>query len=1060
MVSRESPNRQKGMHTTPYRAESGFPGRLAIALIAGALFLLPAPATAQYFGRNKVQYDDFDWMVLHTDHFDIHYYSAMTGIVEDLALQSERWYERLARTFQHEFEAPKPLIFYADHPDFQQTNTLQGAIGEGTGGVTESLKNRVIMPVTGSYWDTDHVLGHELVHAFQYNVAQSRQGGGLQGLYANPLWLIEGMAEYLSVGRDDPLTAMWLRDALLQDDFPTIREMTKEQRFFPYRFGQAFWAYVGGVYGDDAIIQTFRRSLRIGFAPAIQQVLGVSTDTLSVQWRQAVADAYLPLMEGRTHPDSAGRRLLDEKNAGSQNVSPALSPDGRFIAFLSEKDLFSVDLYMADAHTGKIIRKLTSANSDPHTDALRYIDSSGTWSPDGARFAYVVFASGDNEINIVNTSGGGGKTRIRPEGIGSISNPAWSPDGRYIAFTGMAGGLSDLYLWDLETEQLERLTNDPYADFHAAWSPDGNTLAFTSDRGPETDFETLSYSKFRISLLDMRTRGVRVLPLLGNVRHSNPQFAPNGDLYFLSDADGFADIYRTDSSGRSIERITRLVTGVSGIVAMSPAMSVASETGELALSIFDEFGYQIRGLPADPQGVPLGRIASVATTPDRLGRNLPPLDPDRASRVAEYLDDATTGLEPRGTFPAAEAVDYDPTLALDYLGQPSVGVGADQFGTYVGGGASAFFSDMLGNKVLGVALQAQGTFKDIGGQVQYADLADRWNWGVSAGRIPYQMLFQSFNPPDSLNPASISQIRQRVFDTAVGASVAYPFSTTRRVEMGLGLRRYSYDFEEDRYFIDGFGRVIGQDRFDRPDLEALYTPLNLGSAQLAYVGDNSFFGFTSPIRGGRFRLGVEATVGTETFFTVVGDWRRYFAPTRNLTVALRGMHIGRYGGIESANVIQPFFLGWETNIRGYAYESFETRECGVSQGCPVYDRLFGNQYAVANLEMRIPLFGVEQYGVFAFPFLPTELVAFVDGGVAWYDQPPGANARFGTSSVLDDKPTLVWSTDSLERIPVFSTGLSARTNILGLLILETYFAYPFQRPDKGWHWGFNLAPGW
>lgn len=1042
------------------------PGLLLVAVAVVAPLLLPVAAEAQsYFGRNKVQYDDFDWQVLGTGHFDLHYYSTMSGVVEDLARQSERWYERLARTFQHEFEEPKPLIFYADHPDFQQTNTLQGAIGEGTGGVTESLKNRVIMPVTGSYADTDHVLGHELVHAFQYNVAQSRQGGGLQGLYANPLWLIEGMAEYLSVGRDDPLTAMWLRDAILRDDFPTIRQMTREQRFFPYRFGQALWAYIGGVYGDDAVIQTFRRSLRIGFQPAIQQVLGVSTDTLSVQWRRAVADAYGPLMEGRTHPDSIGRILLDEDNAGSQNIAPSLSPDGRYVAFLSEKDLFSVDLFLADARTGDVIRKLTSADSDPHADALRYIDSSGTWSPDGAQFAYVVFAGGDNEINIVDTSDGDLDRRIRPEGIGSISNPAWSPDGRYIAFTGMKGGIADLYLWDLESGDLEQLTNDRHADFHAAWSPDGRTLAFTSDRGPETNFETLTYSSFRISLLDLSTRGVRTLPLLGDVRHSNPQFAPDGRLYFLSDADGFADIYRTDLSTGSVERITRLSTAVSGIVAMSPAMSVSSGTGEVAFSVFEEFGFKIHHLPANPSGTALMRVAERDPSADGLGRNLPPLNPDRFSRVADYLADAETGLEPEGLFARTDATEYDPSLALDYLGQPSIGVAADQFGTYLGGGASAFFSDMLGNKLLGVAVQANGTFKDIGGQVQYADIGDRWNWGVQAGRIPYQLLYQQYNFGDSITPPSVSQIRQRIFETSASGALAYPFSTTRRIEGSLGIRRYSYDFEEDRFYIDQFGRIFARERLDRPDLEGRYETLNLSSAGLAYVGDNSNFGFTSPIRGGRFRFGVEATVGTENYFTAIADWRRYFAPHRNLTVAFRGQHIGRYGGIEQGNVIQPFFLGWETNIRGYAYESFDASECAspedsVGNSCPVFDRLFGNQIAVANLEMRIPLLGVEQYGLIAFPFLPTELTAFVDAGVAWYDQDPADNATFGVSDDLDNSPTFKWSTTSLERIPVVSAGFSARTNILGFLVLETYLAYPFQRPAKGWHWGFNLAPGW
>lgn len=1040
--------------------------RLGLFIAAAAVvapLALPAPVAAQYFGRNKVQYDDFEWRVLNTDHFDIHYYEEMSGVIEDLARQSERWYERLARLFQHEFEQAKPLIFYADHPDFQQTNTLSGFIGEGTGGATESLKNRVIMPMTGSYADTDHVLGHELVHAFQYNVAQSRQGGGLQGLYSNPLWLIEGMAEFLSVGRDDPLTAMWLRDAVLEDDFPTIEQMTREQRFFPYRFGQALWAYIGGVYGDDAVAQTFRRSLRIGFQPALQQVLGVSPDTLSVQWRQAVEDAYGPLMEGRTHPDSAGRILLDENNAGSQNIAPALSPDGTRLAFLSEKDLFSVDLFLADAETGEVIRKLSSADSDPHSDALRYIDSSGTWSPDGSRFAYIVFAGGDNEINIVDASDGDLEQRIQPEGIGSISNPAWSPDGSKILFTGLRGGISDLYLWDLESGEYEQLTNDKHADFHGTWSPDGSMIAFASDRGPSTNFETFTYSEYRIAIMDVASRSVRTLPLLGDARHSNPQFGPDGDLYFLSDADGFSDIYRADLDSGSVERVTRLATAVSGIVAMSPALSVASQSGEIAFSVFTEFGFRMHRLPADAPGVPLNVVAQVDPTVDRLGRNLPPIASDRFSRIEEYLADPLTGLEPEGYFTGADATDYSPSLALDYVGQPSVGVAADQFGTYVGGGASAFFSDMLGNKLLGVAVQAQGTVKDIGGQVQYADVGDRWNWGVQAGRIPYQLLFQSFNPADENEPPSVSQIRQRIFDTSASGSLAYPFSTTRRLEGSLGFRRYSYDFEEDRFYLDDFGRVIGQDRFDRPDLEDGYRTLNLATMGLAYVGDNSNFGFVSPIRGGRFRFGVEATMGTENYFTAIADWRRYFAPSRNLTVAVRGQHVGRYGGIEQGNIIQPYFLGWETNIRGYAYESFEAGECVVAEGssadaCPVFDRLFGNQIAVANFEMRVPLFGVEQYGLINFPFLPTELTAFVDAGLAWYDQEP-VNARFGVSD-LDNSPTLKWSTSSLERIPVVSAGFSARTNVLGFLILETYFAYPFQRPDKGWHWGFNLAPGW
>ena len=72
----------------------------------------------------------------------------------------------------------QPLVLYASHPDFEQTNVVGGMIGEGTGGVTEGLKRRVVLPLAGTLAETDHVLGHELVHAFQYDISAQRAAAG------------------------------------------------------------------------------------------------------------------------------------------------------------------------------------------------------------------------------------------------------------------------------------------------------------------------------------------------------------------------------------------------------------------------------------------------------------------------------------------------------------------------------------------------------------------------------------------------------------------------------------------------------------------------------------------------------------------------------------------------------------------------------------------------------------------------------------------------------------------------------------------------------------------
>jgi outer membrane protein assembly factor BamA len=108
--------------------------------------------------------------------------------------------------------------------------------------------------------------------------------------------------------------------------------------------------------------------------------------------------------------------------------------------------------------------------------------------------------------------------------------------------------------------------------------------------------------------------------------------------------------------------------------------------------------------------------------------------------------------------------------------------------------------------------------------------------------------------------------------------------------------------------------------------------------------------------------------------------------------------------------------------------------------------LIGTRVAVASLELRLPLIGTEELGLIKFPFLPTEIAPFVDAGVAW-DESRNPKLEFATNS-------------SATNIPVVSAGVSARFNILGYLVLEAYYAYPFQRPNKGWHFGFNLAPGW
>ncbi|MEJ2503575.1 MAG: peptidase S9, partial [Gemmatimonadota bacterium] len=919
--------------------------RLALSVVAGVsvLAVTPEVAEAQYFGRNKVQYERFDWEVMHTDQFDFHFYPEEREAVSDAARMGQRWYTRLSRVFNHEFEDVKPIILYANHPDFQQTNTTAGQVSEGTGGFTESMKNRVVMPLTGVYGDTDHVLGHELVHAFQYDIAQRMAAMGQQGLGGLPLWLIEGMAEYLSVGRNDAHTAMWLRDAALRGDLPTFQQLTTDPRFFPYRYGQALWAYIGGRWGDRAVTDLYKSSLRYGWGISVQRVLRVTEQQLNDDWMRSIRATYLPLMQGKDRPEEVATKVLaPDIDAGEMNIGPSISPDGELVAFFTERDLFEISLYLANARTGEVVEKLADSQTDVHFDALSFLSSSGAWSPDGTRLAFTAFARGDEELAVLRVSDQEVERRIRIEGVGAVTTPAWSPDGRTIAVSGNAGGVSDLYLVDVETGETTQLTDDRYADLQPAWSPDGRTLAFVTDR-VGTDFDDLTYGEMKLGLIDVATREVEMLEIFAGGKHIDPHFGPEGRwLYFISDADGFSDVYRLEVASGSIQRITRQATGVSGVTKLAPALTIAMETGDIMFSEFSEGNYTVFRMDAaqvEAEAEPVfERFAGV-----QPGGVLPPVEAAGRGIVANYLEEQSRGLPSGADFPVEE---YGGGLALDYVGVPTLGVAVDRFGTAIAGAVATYWTDMLGDRQLMAAVQANGSVKDVGGQVQYVNQGGRLNWGVLGGHIPYAM-GQLYLYPDTINgtEALVQDLRiLRIYQSQVAALAELPRSRTRRFEFNLGYQRYGFGLESRKIYYGPGYQELGSEQEDLdpaildPDFGRDY---HTGIASAAYVGDWSYFGFTSPVRGGRFRLEVSPMFGDLNTVSLTADYRRYMQ-RYPFTLAMRGLHFGRYGpDAEGTIFTRQNFLGYETLVRGYAYESWNRQEC-LSEQCPGFYRLWGS----------------------------------------------------------------------------------------------------------------------
>jgi hypothetical protein len=1007
------------------------------------------PLHAQYFGQNRVRWEPFDVQVLRTEHFDIHFDRRAEPAVRETARKAERWYSRMSTLFGHTFVGRKPLILYTNHPDFQQTTLSDAPLSEGTRGFAESLRDRLVMPLTGVGAENDHVLGHEIAHLFQFDMA--RRAGAAEGMMRLPLWFVEGMAEYVSVGSDDPNTAMWLRAALAADALPTIDALSTDPRLFPYRYGHAFWAYVGGRFGDDFVGALFRNALAIGVRGAIERTLGVPVALLEDDWHGSIRAAYAPMVTQREAVSALGTVLRPTAARGGIALNPQLSPDGAWLTYIGRDELGRVDVRLRDMTSGRDVRSLGALARDAHTDALAFLYASGAWSPDSRQYAQVVVRRGDSELALIDVRRGTLSQRVRVPGVQSISAVSWSPDGRQLAIAGTSNGQGDLFLYDLQERRVQQLTNDPYTELHPAWSPNGRYIAVATDRHEETDLTSLSYGRLRLALVDPVGGRVRTVPDLGaRARMINPQWSGDSRaLYFVGDVDGVADVFRLDLSRGVFDQLTNVRTGISGVTTRSPALTFSSATNTMVVTVFDNDGYHLvavdRTRVENHQRLAMHEMPVTEPLLQGMGGVLPPVTASPAPFIDEMLADGATGL-PGPTAGAPFVSRYTPRFALEGVGMPAAGIAAGPNGAAVGGGISVFWGDLLARRRLGMALMAQGRVQDVGGQLLYVNAVSRWNVFFTLGRTPLPSVTGGAGSVrvrdgggETIDATLLENgiMRTMLHQATFGAQ--YPFSRTTRMEVATTGTRLSQDFDVTRQLVSN---ATGQ-LLDRRRLRgSLGDPLHYAEWSTALVGDDAVFGAASPFAGWRYRVELSQTTGNTTFTAVTIDGRRY-QPVWRGALAVRAMHTGRFGRDATLGMLAPMFVGAGTLVRGYTAESLADMECRRSTaitGCAAFEQLLGSRMAVANVEYRLPLDRVGVRG------LGLEIAPFVDAGLAW---------RAGDALSLTPRP--LSRAGESGRHPVLSHGLSARLNA-GALIVEFFHARPLQRGGR--MFGVNLAPGW
>ena len=1020
-----------------------------LLLLTIILFCTGAPAQEGNFGKNKVQYKQFTWSFIQTDHFDIYFYQGGEQIANFTAVAAESAYASISKTFRYQLNNRVPLMVYNSHNDFQQTNIVGEYMEEGIGGVTELFKNRVVIPFEGSYRQFRHVIHHELVHAV---INDMFYGGSIQSIISNnirvqlPLWMNEGIAEYEAL-RWDVNSDMFMRDATIHTYLPPIEYLGG---YFAYRGGQSVWYYIANKYGEQKIAEILHRvksarNLDAGFKSAI----GLSVSELSERWMKEQKVQYWPDIAKREEPADFATRITNHvKENNFYNTSPAISPQGDKIAFISDRDDY-FDVYVISTIDNKI-KKIVNGQQTKNFEELHLLTPGISWSPDGKKIALAVKSGERDAINHIDVNSGEEENiELELQGIFSVD---WSRQGDKIVFVGNTSHQSDIYIYDLATKASVNLTNDLFSDSDPVFSPDGQRIFFVSDRRDYTDpsmvrknfrISRFDYSQSDIYAVDIAAKSISRITNEEESDETNPVLSPDGKkMLYVSDRNGIGNVYERNLETGTDRPITNSITGVY-------QLSVSADGNKLAFSSLNQAGFDIflmktpfeknLGIaelePTEYIKKKKGSMAIVAADSTSAAAVVARTEP-KSDTVGVYgdniridfntvvfTDDDTTQERKDQFFVDDKGKDIAVVNNVDDEGNfvvnkyklnfsPDIIYGNAAFSTFYGvqGTTMMAFSDMMGDHQIYFLTNLLLDLKNSDYVLAYFYLPSLIDWGVQGY---HSARFLYINDPYG----GISLYRFRTY--GIGVSASYPLDRFNRFEGSIGwmnLLRENLDYVSDPV-----------------QKRELFIP------SIGFVHDNTLWGYTAPNNGSRYSLNMTFSpqIGPNAldFQTYTADYRTYYKFWRTYSFVMRYS-----GGISVGTHAQRFFIGgtdgWINrefenggipifNIEDYAFLSPALPLRGFN-----YNKKNGTKFLLANYELRYPFIQYLVTGGLPIALGNITGATFLDIGSSWTNE--NVWKGFGTNA----------AGQTVTQDLLIGTGMGVRMFFLGLpLKIDVAWSY-------------------
>jgi len=1056
-------------------------------LILGFIFLSVSfvfgQQTREVFGKNRLQYLEFDWKYYSSVNFDVYYYGKGAKSARKATEYLEEEFERITDIVGYSPYFKAKIFIYNSVAEMQQSNVGVNMSSHRVGGQTDFVKTYVEVANPGSIIG----LKQELVMGLSELILNDMLfGGSLSDMWQNtylmslPDWYVKGAIAYLAKGWDVEMDDR-VRDLMSSGAVSKLNKLGTEQAVFA---GQSMWNFLVQKYGKNNVNQILNlvRMVR-SEEKSFSYTLGVPFKQLMLEWQEYYTNMSNQVAKSYEVPDNSN--VVLSLKMGENLTSLTLNEDATKLAYaINENGKYEV--FIRDIESGKVERIIKEGHqvTDQKTDkTVPLLD----WQNEQT-LGIVTYRKGIYYLWLYDVET---KSKIASplRNLEEINSINFSGNGRLAALSANRSGKTDIYLLSVRRNKIRRLTNDYFDDINPTFIPNSNTIIFSSNRSNDTlkvddeSFKKLN-SNFNIFTFNLDTTKTVLSRLTNTISYD---FAPRGknkkEFFYLSDQKGITNLFRysiVDSLYLQVSKFSKNIRKYD--VNFDKGVFVYATLNGQKEQVFFEPNFDFSRSAFTPL-TPRQQIQQVkflsskrleaakkrASKPlvvkkesPKVNLNLGAKDSvkvDAKKEIEKKEETNDTGLIDTDNYVFDKEVvkkkkktgsflsnykrisystkvkgpfNYEPIVSADNITTSWVIDPIRGFGVLL----EAQMNDMLGNHKFMSGAMVSTDFKSgdvyveyqyLKNLVDYSARFDRSSWFIDEG----------------------TELRQKYAKSKIEVAASLPFTAKTRLSLKPS---YTYTQFQDLYPIVLSGGLANLERIGNS-----YVGM---TAEFVY--DNSIVFGQNMLEGTRLKLSFqhnEAMNDRDRSFTNLSfDFRHYQKIYRSLVFASRvyygsffGKHKHNYllGGMDNwlfkndmaqADPWLPkpsvenenlYFLQFATSLRGYDFNTF-----------------YGSNVLFANFELRMPIASIFYSGPVGSSFVKNfQLVGFFDIGSSWTGVSP-FNEDNNISTVIIKDSNFEAQIQTFKNPWLMGYGVGMRSMIFGYF-MKFDLAFPYEDDQVG-----------